>query len=292
MAAAQRPVQGGDIEFAAHVFYPRPAVTPFHGMLALLMADPGKSLDLTGLGKAAHAIPPDAWRKVVDAALDIVRPFTAFLGGTGRLVEQKFDRLTEAEKVSVAGIVEQARPRLALDAAPGRRDRPEPNGKVLTGIIEGSAVETDATIRGLWANLLANEITEGGVHPEFLGILKRMTHNDAVRLAELAKLSARTLTLEQFVVGLGKLLQVAASIDFADAAMALGKVRINRSDGFTDEHLQSLGLLRIEPKGGRHLTATAFAFLQAVSDHTLEVSGQNSQAESSPVGTEIGLPDT
>lgn len=248
------------------------------------MTDPEKSLDLAGVGKAAHAIPPDVWRKVVDAALDIFRPFTALLGGTGRLIEQKFDRLTEAEKVSVAGIVQQARPR--LEAASDRRERLEPNGKVLTGIIEGSAVETDATIRGLWANLLANEITEGGVHPEFLGILKRMNHNDAVRLAELAKLSDQTITLEQFVLGLSKLLEIVASTSLAEVAVAMGKARRGRSDGFIDEHLQSLGLLRIEQNSGKQLTATAFAFLAAVSDHTLEVSGKESTAESTPAGTQ------
>lgn len=251
------------------------------------MTNPEKSLDLAGLGKAAHAIPPDAWRKVVDAALEIIRPFTALLGGTGRLIEQKFNRLTEAEKVSVAGIVEQARPR--LEEASRRRDRPEPNGKVLTGIIEGSAVETDATIRGLWANLLANEVTEGGVHPEFLGILQRMNHNDAIRLAELAKLSAKNLTLDQFILGLGMLLEVVAGTSLAEATVALSTKRINRPDAFIDEHLESLGLLKIDQNGRKHLTATAFAFLAAVSDHTLEVSCK----ESTPAKTDsYGSPAT
>ena len=44
---------------------------------------------------------------------------------------------------------------------------------VLIKVIEASSDETDATLRELWTNLLANEMIDGSVHPEFTRILSK-----------------------------------------------------------------------------------------------------------------------
>lgn len=81
------------------------------------MSDSDQSLDLAGLGKLASAIPDPAWQKLVDTACNtfsaIVLPLTATTEGLGRLVEAKFDRLTDIEKVFAADAVQKAQAKVA-----------------------------------------------------------------------------------------------------------------------------------------------------------------------------------
>ena len=95
-----------------------------------------------------------------------IAPFTATTSGIGRLIEAKFDRLVEAEKVLAAENV-------AKTAAKVARSRRLPSGKakarIVVAAIEASGRETDPVMRELWSNLLAQEeITDGTVHPSSL----------------------------------------------------------------------------------------------------------------------------
>ena len=55
------------------------------------------SLDITGVGKLAKAIPAKAWAQIVDTACttfrQVVAPVTALTSGVGRLLDAKFDAL-------------------------------------------------------------------------------------------------------------------------------------------------------------------------------------------------------
>jgi hypothetical protein len=70
------------------------------------MSNDEKSLDLTGVGKLAKAIPPSSWNKIVKTACDtftsIIAPITATTTGLGRLIQAKFDGMVDAQKVLAA----------------------------------------------------------------------------------------------------------------------------------------------------------------------------------------------
>lgn len=218
--------------------------------------------DLVGAGKLAKAIPQKAWIQAVDTACsvfkDCVSPITATTSGIGRLIQAKFDNLVDAEKVLVAENIEKATEKVRNS---GKQRKSAPKGSILAGAIEASAVETNDVMRELWSNLMAQEMLEGTVHPEFVSTLKRMNSADAQRLAQfgqkdtapevqkIVKLFARTIKLSMVGVGL--------EFEFP-----------GEPDDFITEHLTNLNLIR-KVSGRWDLTHTGREFIKAVSDPEL-----------------------
>ena len=147
-----------------------------------------KSLDVTGAGKIAKAIPAKAWTRLVDTACNTfeqcLAPLTATTSGVGRFIQAKFDRMVEAEKVLAADILEKATQRAST--AEVRPSGPI-QANVVVAVLDQAGQQTDVNLRELWANLLAQEIVGGDVHPEVVRILSRLTAQEAQVLAELAE---------------------------------------------------------------------------------------------------------
>jgi len=114
------------------------------------MADGYSSLDLTGAGKLAKAIPPKAWNKIVDTACkafsDLIAPITKTTAGVGRLIEAKFKRMTEVEKVFAADAVQRAKEKVEKSK---RKMSQKPKSRNLIAAIEGAANETDDSLTRL-----------------------------------------------------------------------------------------------------------------------------------------------
>jgi hypothetical protein len=214
-----------------------------------------RSLDVVGLGKLAEAIPDQAWSSVVDTACStfqqVIAPITALTSGTGRLIEAKFDRLVDAEKV----IVSQT---LLLAAEKSSRSKRKPEGQpkpsIILKVVEDASSEVDSTLRELWTNLVANELVDNSVHPEFVRILQRLSASDARRLIAIAQGLDPKPTIR---IVLETLAFVAGSMDAFTPT------------SFTDAHLSSMNLIKIDD-GKWKLTITGEAFLEAVSDPTIE----------------------
>lgn len=214
-----------------------------------------RSLDVAGLGKLAQAIPDQAWASVVDTACStfrqIIAPITALTSGVGRLIEAKFDRLIDAEKVIASQTLQLA----AEKSSKSKRERKgSPKPSIILKVIEGSSSEVDPTLRELWANLVANELIDSSVHPEFIRILQRLSASDAVRLVDIAQRSNPRLPIRIVMNTLAR---------FADLSPA------QLASNFTDAHLISMDL--IAPSGDAwQLTITGKAFIEAVSDPSIE----------------------
>jgi hypothetical protein len=213
------------------------------------------SLDITGIGKLADAIPEQSWNEVVHAACStfqqLVAPLTATTEGFGKLVTAKFDRLVDAEKVLAAENLGRASEKVRRSQ---KKAKNKPKASVIVKLIQESSTETDSTLRELWTNLLANEIIDGTVHPEFVRILARLAPGDAHRLAAIANPAS-----ESFIT-----LFFRSLIGHSDFA-ALTAERME----FVEAHLQHVGLIhRVE--GTWKLTITGRAFIKAVSDPSLE----------------------
>ncbi len=215
--------------------------------------DPDSSLDLTGVGKLAKAIPPKAWEKLVTTACDTfkecIAPITATTGGLGRLIDAWFERLVDAQKVLVAETMSKA----SKKAASMRKERAaQPSGSVMIAALAAASNETNGSLRELWSNLIAREMTLGEVHPEFVEILKRMNVADAKTLAHIAKQGDRTLSRVALNIFLKTLIR-------ADLATLV------EGSTFSHEQLEKLSLIG-RREGLWNLTATGRAFIEAVSD--------------------------
>jgi len=158
----------------------------------LNMSDEDKSLDLIGFGKLAKAIPASSWDRLVKTACDtfspLVSPITASTSVLGRLLQAKFDGMVDAQKVLASDAVRRAKEKVERT---GRFSKGRPKAIVLVRAIESASNETDDNVREIWANLIANEILDNQVHPEFPRILERMSSNDAITLAEIAESSRK-----------------------------------------------------------------------------------------------------
>ena len=130
------------------------------------------SLDVTGVGKIAKAIPAKAWSRLVETACttfeQCLAPITSTNSGIGRLIQAKFDRLADVEKVLAADVLLRATQR-ATSAA--KHPSSSMKSSIVVAVLEHAGSETDVNLRELWANLLAQEITSGDVHPEVVRIL-------------------------------------------------------------------------------------------------------------------------
>jgi len=218
-----------------------------------MTSDSDSSLDLTGMGKLAKAIPPKAWDKLVTTACETfkecVAPITATTGGLGRLIDAWFDRLVDAQKVLAADTMSKA----AKKASTAQKQRKaQSSGSVMIAALAAASNETNDSLRELWSNLLAQEMAAGEVHPEFVEILKRMTVSDAKTLAQVAKQGDRTIS------------RLALNI-FLKTLIRADLVHFTEGSSFSHEQLEKLNL--IGPREGLwNLTATGHAFIEAVSD--------------------------
>jgi hypothetical protein len=204
-----------------------------------------KSLDLTGVGEVAKAIPAKAWTRVVDTACNTfeqcLAPLTVTTSGIGRLIEARFDRLVGVEKILAADILESATNR-AKAAVPD--PSPAMKANVVIAVLEEASTETDINLRELWANLLAQEIVAGDVHPEVARILSRLSAQEAQLLAKIAE-TRKDNTFQMVLKSFAKALDSSLAVSNL-AANLLGTTlyaKRRRHSGFSEALLENLGLI-------------------------------------------------
>ncbi len=215
------------------------------------------SLDITGVGKLAKAIPQKAWVQLVDTACttfrEVIAPITSLTGGVGRLIEAKFDALVDAEKVLAADTLKNAHRKATRGLS---NLNTGVKAAIVIAAIEGSSSETDPIIRELWSNLLAQEFASGGVHPEFPRILSRLSASDAQVLAQIADKDSDKS--DAFV-------RAVNSMATSFSLFGVKVLKLVQTGSFTHEHLKALGLIQGDA-GACQLTLTGKAFIEAVSD--------------------------
>jgi hypothetical protein len=221
-----------------------------------------KGSDLTGVGKVAKSIPDKAWNKLVATACEtfekIIYPITATTSGMGGLIKAKFDQLINEEKVLVAEVFKVAE----VKAKGSKKEKKkEANPHILITVINQSAIPTDNNIRELWGNLLAREISQGGVHPEIANILTRINSDDAIRLIEITELP-NVIEKNERNSEWGISFQL-----FKEAFMNVStmKAYIPREDTFSEKLLENLNLIK-KRGDGWILTPIGREFIKSVSD--------------------------
>jgi hypothetical protein len=218
----------------------------------------------TSIEQLMKAMPPAAWDKLVDTACRVfeqcIAPVTAVTVGCGRLIEAEFERIVDMRKIYAAQTFAKARAKVKKSK---RSPKEMPKAPIILKALEESSTQTDETIRELWANLIAQELIEGSVHPEFPIILSRLSAIDAHVLAEIAEKSPKTFNQKEFRIFIDALHKYKIPL----LGVTVGGLVGNSKTNFTIEHLSHLNLIE---KSGKIwiLTITGEEFIKAVSDPT------------------------
>ncbi len=223
-------------------------------------------LDLAGLGKVAEAIPDESWNKAVETVTntftDLLAPLTKTTVGLGKLIEAKFDRMTEIEKVFTVDVVNKARQKARESKRPFKDN---PSSRIIVGAIEQASIESNSDLREIWANLIANEMTGIFVHPEFPTILAKLSPADATQLAEIANAdSAKNIQLrgKDLISAIAKVVVSTIPTFGVDFKLSLSAPKSRARE----EYLERLGLLTSHPESGYHLTDFGREFIVAVTE--------------------------
>ncbi|RYM35604.1 DUF4393 domain-containing protein [Brumimicrobium glaciale] len=201
----------------------------------------------------AKSIPDSAWNRLVQTACDTfekaVAPLTESTSGIGRLIKAKFDRLLNEEKVLVAETFAKAKQKITESS---KEMKGHHNLNIVLQVVQESCKQTDEKLRDLWANLLATELTEGGVHPEIVSILKRISSDDARVLLKVSENSPKIN--QKFIETLGH----------AFSGMSPVTIYRSKEDSFSEKLLERLGLIKKEIPHWK-LTEIGIGFLEVVS---------------------------
>ena len=225
-------------------------------------------IDIAGVGEVAKAIPEQSWNRLTSTACctfeKCVAPITEVTGGVGRLISAKFDRLVDAEKVLAAETIEHAsRKAHRVKEIPVHNFKPD----LFLSVMEHASKQTDSNLRELWANLLAQELLEGEVHPEVVKLLSRISTQDAQTLAEIAEKSDK----DDYVRSFSSTLMGSAIEEDGTLSASIGifgmKATVKKKPkfSFSEKFLESLGLIE---RAGRkwELTAIGEGFIASVSE--------------------------
>jgi hypothetical protein len=210
-------------------------------------------MDDKTIAEIAKSIPDSVWNRLVQTACDTfdktVAPLTELTSGIGRLIKTKFDRLLDEEKVLVGETFAKAKQKIV---ASGKEMKGNHNLNIVLQVVQESCKQTDEKLRDLWANLLATELTEGGVHPEIVSILKRISSEDA---RVLIKVSENTPKVNQKFIR-----------TLSHAFLGLGNSTFfgAEEDSFSKKLLENLGLIKKEIPHWK-LTEIGIGFIEVVS---------------------------
>ncbi|MGK0426014.1 MAG: hypothetical protein ACJAUR_000107 [Ulvibacter sp.] len=204
------------------------------------------------------AIPESAWTRTVKTACDtfesVMSPVTSTTSGVGRLIDSVFKRLIPEEQVLVGDTFISAENKAN---ASGESRNENPNLNIILTVIEQSSRQTDKSIRELWSNLLARELTIGDIHPEVAYILSRIGPDDAKTLVQIANRQSdliEKVKMEAFssLINLGESL----------SRISLKGYRAPVTT-FSEKVLETLNL--IEKKGDiYYITALGSGFIESV----------------------------
>ncbi|WP_436716570.1 hypothetical protein U8335_03920 [Roseiconus lacunae] len=220
--------------------------------------------DLTGIGKAMSAVPPEAWNQMVHTACAIVSkvlaPISETANGIGRLINAKFDRMIDVEQVMAAESIAAAKRK----AEQTRRTVNIPRPQILLQVIENASSEVDGGIRELWSNLLAQELLTHAIHPEVGRVLSRLSFQDAQLLVEIA---------EEKPTGASALFAEAISLALRASPFMIPVSLKSAPKTFNHAHLQNLGLIQWH-EGRWELTVFGEGFIASVTDPSLGEKGE------------------
>lgn len=202
------------------------------------------------INQIAKSVPKEAWTQIAKTVCEtfekLILPLTSTTEGVGRLIQNKFDTLSIEQKIIAAKCLQEAEEKTRLK---NKKRNVVIKPAVVYEALENADQQTDETIRTLWSNLLANEFTEGTVHPEIAKLLTKITTQDAILLVKIAKKDSISVP--------AMVLKLLAS------KVTLGLM--NEKKSFNHIHLENIGLIQ-NLENIWCLTTAGREFMTCVSD--------------------------
>lgn len=200
------------------------------------------------LNQMVKSVPKEALSQLAKTTCEIfeklILPLTATTEGVGRLIQNKFNKLSIEQQIIAAKCIQEAKEKT-------KYNRPNVIVKptVVYEALDCADQQTDETIRTLWSNLLAKEFAEGSVHPEIAKLLAKITTQDAILLAKITEEDSISVPV--------KVLKLLAS------KVTLGLM--NEKKTFSHVHLENIGLIQ-NLEDIWCLTTAGREFMRCVSD--------------------------
>lgn len=132
----------------------------------------------------AKGVPKEVWTAATDVIKELLSPLTATTVGISKLIEQKFSTLNEVQKIIAEKTIKEAIIK-AEKAKVQDHSNVVVKPQVIYIVLENADSQSDESIRDLWSNLTARELTEGSVHPEIARLFAKLTAPDLMILSNL-----------------------------------------------------------------------------------------------------------
>lgn len=149
--------------------------------------------------KNLNHIPKEFWVLTVETINKLLYPVTATTSGVGKLIEQKFSTLNDVQKIIAEQTLREATEKVSkisnLDLT-----KVVVKPQIIYTTLDNTDSQTDDSMRSLWANITAREMSEGSVHPEIIRLFSVLTAADLIVLSELhgQRLSIAKFLLKAF----------------------------------------------------------------------------------------------
>lgn len=217
------------------------------------MTENNRSIDFVGIGKLAEAIPDESWNTVVNNACEtftkIIYPLTASTNGLGKLIEAKFERMLETEKILTANVVERANSKIKKSEKISSK---QIQSSIIIDLIEQSSQENVPGKQEILSNLMANEILNGKVHPMSLDKFRYLSWEDLYNLIIIAEKENENEKIKMF-----------AKIFLNSLLIIPGIILFKEKNDFSHEHLYNLKLIKKVDRFWR-LTYTGEKFIEDI----------------------------
>jgi hypothetical protein len=202
------------------------------------------------LNEIVKSVPKEAWSQLAKTTCEtfekLILPLTATTEGVGRLIQNKFNKLSIEQQIIAAKCIQDAEEKTKfINKRPNVIVKPT----VIYEALDCADQQTDETIRTLWSNLLAKEFAEGSIHPEIAKLLAKITTQDAILLVKIAEADSISVP--------AKVLKLLTS------KVTLGLM--NEKKTFSHVHLENIGLIH-NLEDIWLLTTAGREFMKCVSD--------------------------
>jgi len=198
----------------------------------------------------AKSVSKEAWSQLAKTTCEtfekLILPLTATTEGVGRLIQNKFNKLSVEQQIIAAKCIQETEEKIKLIS---RKQNVIVKPAVVYEALESTDQQTDETMRSLWSNLLAKEFTEGSVHPEIAKIFKKITAHDALLLLKISENNSTPIPI----------------IVLKSLASKVTLGLLNEKKTFNHVHLERIGLIQ-EIEQIWCLTTAGKEFIKCVSD--------------------------
>jgi hypothetical protein len=129
-------------------------------------------------------IPKEVWGTTIDIINKLIYPITATTVGIGKLIENKFNSLSDVQKIIAEQTLRETAEKIRNSGVKDF-DSVVVKPQIIYTVLENTDSQSDDFIRSLWSNLTAREMSEGSIHPEIARTFAKLTAPDLVVLSEL-----------------------------------------------------------------------------------------------------------